>query len=52
MTVPVEGLRVEDKLLHTTGDVQAFAAELEQAGNALPRRINANPDGEKRGWRN
>lgn len=49
MPAPDEELRVKDKLLYTPGDLQAFAAELEQAGNALPRRINADPEGVEKG---
>lgn len=39
----------EDKLLCNPGDLQAFAAELERAGDTLPRRINADPEGVERG---
>ena len=41
--------RVEEKILCNPGDLQAFAAELEQAGDTLPRRINADPEGVERG---
>ncbi len=49
MPAPDEELRVEDKLLYAPGDLQAFAVELEQAGDELPRRINADPDGVEKG---
>jgi uncharacterized protein YjiS (DUF1127 family) len=41
--------RVSDKLLCDPGDLEAFAAELEQAGSALPQRVNADPEGVERG---
>jgi hypothetical protein len=37
------------KLLCDPGDLEAFATELEQATNVLPRRINADPEGVERG---
>jgi hypothetical protein len=39
----------EQKLLCDPGDLEAFATELEQATNVLPRRINADPEGVERG---
>ncbi|MBU0493722.1 MAG: gas vesicle protein K [Chloroflexi bacterium] len=39
----------EGKLLCDPGDLETFATELEQAGSALPRRINADPEGVERG---
>jgi len=41
--------RVREKLLCDPGDLEAFATELEQAGSALPRRVNADPEGVERG---
>jgi len=41
--------RVSEKVLCATDDLEAFATELEQAGNALPRRVNADPEGVERG---
>jgi hypothetical protein len=38
-----------ERLLCDPGDLEVFAAELEQAGSALPRRINADPEGVERG---
>ena len=35
---------MSEKLLCDTGDLEAFASELEQAGSALPRRVNADPE--------
>jgi uncharacterized protein YjiS (DUF1127 family) len=33
----------EDKVLHSTGDIEAVARELERVGTAFPRRVNADP---------
>ena len=41
--------RVREKLLCDPGDLEAFATELERTGSALPRRINADPEGVERG---
>jgi hypothetical protein len=38
--IPVGG----EKLLCDPGDLAAFATELQQAGSALPRRINVDPE--------
>jgi hypothetical protein len=38
-----------EKLLHDPGNLELFAAELEQASSPLPRRINADPEGVERG---
>jgi hypothetical protein len=37
------------KLLCDPDDLEAFATELEQVTNVLPRRINADPEGVERG---
>jgi len=49
--MPVHDLELEvgGKLLCDPGDLQSFASELEQAGNGLPQRINADPEGVERG---
>jgi hypothetical protein len=39
----------DEKLLCDPGDLEIFAAELEQAGKSLPRRINADPEKVERG---
>jgi hypothetical protein len=39
----------EEKLLCDPGDLEAFATELEQVTNVLPRRINADPEGVEQG---
>jgi len=39
----------EQKLLYGSNDLEAFAAELERAGSALPQRVNADPDKVERG---
>lgn len=39
--------RIDEKLLYTSGDLDAFAAEMERVGttiDALPRHINADPE--------
>ena len=33
-----------DKLLHTGGDLDALARELDRVGTAFPRRVNADPE--------
>jgi hypothetical protein len=40
---------VGEKLLCDPGDLEGFATELEQANSALPRRVNADPEGVERG---
>ena len=40
---------VKGKLLCATGDLEVFANELESADSALPRRINADPEGLEKG---
>jgi hypothetical protein len=50
MPVPDLACRAgEQKLLCDPGDLEAFATELEQATNVLPRRINADPEGVEQG---
>ncbi|MBU0703232.1 MAG: gas vesicle protein K [Chloroflexi bacterium] len=49
MPAPDTKHQVGEKLLCDPGDLEAFATELEQAGSALPRRINADPEGVERG---
>jgi hypothetical protein len=44
-----EDLRLEDRLQITPGDLDAFAAELVQSGDSLPRHINADPEGVEKG---
>jgi hypothetical protein len=39
----------EGKILSAPGDLDAFASELARAGDALPRRINADPEGVEKG---
>lgn len=39
----------ESKLMVTPRDLDTFAAELSQAGDSLPRHINADPDGVEKG---
>jgi hypothetical protein len=39
----------DEKLLYGEGDLDALAAELDRVGTALPRRINADPEGVERG---
>ncbi len=33
----------DDKLLHSSGDIEAVARELERVGTAFPRRVDADP---------
>lgn len=40
---------VNSKLLFEQGNLDDFAAEMEQADSALPRRVNADPEGVERG---
>ncbi|RRR74857.1 MAG: gas vesicle protein K [Candidatus Viridilinea halotolerans] len=40
---------LQRKLLHSSGDPELFAAELEQTCAGLPQRINADPEGVERG---
>jgi hypothetical protein len=49
MPVPDIEHLVKEKLLCDPGDLEAFAAELEQADSALPKRVNADPEGVERG---
>ncbi len=49
MPVPDVQSQVAEKVLCAPDDLEAFATELEQAGSALPRRINADPEGVERG---
>ena len=39
----------EDRLLHSAGDLQGLARELDRVGTAFPRRINADPEHVERG---
>ena len=39
----------DSKLLFGQGDLEDFAAEMERADSALPRRVNADPEGVERG---
>jgi len=41
--------QVREKLQGDLGDLDAFATELERARSALPRRVNADPQGVERG---
>jgi hypothetical protein len=34
----------DEKLLHSTGDIEAVARELERVGTAFPRRVDADPE--------
>ena len=38
-----------EKVLCAPDDLEAFASELQRAGSALPRRVNADPEGVERG---
>ena len=49
MFAPEEKQLVKEKLLYDTGDLEVFANELERARSALPRRVNADPEGVDRG---
>ena len=49
MFAPDEKQLVKEKLLYDTGDLEVFANELEPARSALPRRVNADPEGVDRG---
>ena len=49
MIAPNEKQLVKEKLLYDTGDLEVFANELERARSALPRRVNADPEGVDRG---
>jgi hypothetical protein len=33
----------DDKLLHSSGDIESVARELERVGTAFPRRVDADP---------
>ena len=39
----------ENKLLNTPNDLTSFTAELAKAGDMLPNRINADPEGVEQG---
>jgi hypothetical protein len=39
----------DDKLLHTSGDLEGLAQELDRLGTAFPRRINADPEQVEKG---
>ncbi len=39
----------EEKILNSPNDLDAFAAELAKAGDMLPSRINADPEGVEQG---
>ena len=49
MLTPVPENYTEEKLLCGGGDLEAFAEELGHARDALPRRINADPDNVEHG---
>ena len=49
MFAPDEKQLVKEKLLYYTGDLEVFANELERARSALPRHVNADPEGVDRG---
>jgi hypothetical protein len=49
MLMPDTEYQGREKLLCDPGDLEAFATELEQANSALPRRVNADPEGVERG---
>lgn len=34
----------EDRVLHSGGDIDALARELDRVGTAFPRRVNADPE--------
>ncbi|MBM3188933.1 MAG: gas vesicle protein K [Chloroflexi bacterium] len=40
---------VREKLLYDPGNLEGFADELERADTALPRRVNADPEGVEKG---
>ncbi|MBI3362517.1 MAG: gas vesicle protein K [Chloroflexi bacterium] len=44
MATPDSDRQLEEKVLCDAGDLEAFASELAQAGNAFPRRIDAEPE--------
>jgi hypothetical protein len=37
-------MSADDKLLHSSGDLGALAAELDRVGTAFPKRVNADPE--------
>ena len=39
----------DDKLLHTSGDLEGLAQELDRLGTVFPRRINADPEQVEKG---
>lgn len=39
---------MSDKLLYKSGDLGEFAGEMQRARNAMPRRVNADPEGAAR----
>ena len=34
----------DEKLIHSSGDLDVLAAELDRVGTAFPRRVNADPE--------
>jgi hypothetical protein len=38
-----------EKLLYGSGDLEGLAQELDRVGTALPRRVNADPEGVEKG---
>ena len=49
MPVPDAQNPETEKVLCAPDDLEAFASELQRAGSALPRRVNADPEGVERG---
>ena len=45
----MQNLEFEDKVLGETGDLGAFASELERASSPLPHHVNADSSGVDRG---
>ena len=41
--------RLGEKVLYQSGDLEAFASEVEEHGSVVPRRIEADPDNVDRG---
>jgi hypothetical protein len=39
----------DDRLLHSSGDLEDVARELDRIGTAFPRRVNADPEHVERG---
>jgi hypothetical protein len=40
---------VSDKILYGEDDLELFAKQMDEVGHALPRRINADPEGVEQG---